>query len=495
MNFHIKKVAIVGGSSAGLLSAVTLKYFFPKLHILLLYSKKHAPIGVGESTTAWFPQFLHEHLNISREEFYKSIWPVWKLGIRFEWGVPHISHFNYTFDGQFRYESQLLSKIPGFYCMHDMRQASRYSILMDKHHAPLLHDGKGNIKILSDGFGYHIDVYEFINYLTAKALSLGVDIQDLEVLDAKLDEYGNVQHLCCADDLKVNADLFIDCSGFKSQLLGKALQEKFISFGYRLFCDSAIVGNWKRRSPIFPFTTATTMNSGWRWRIDLRDRVSFGYVYSSSFCSQDEAIQEYLSLTPYATEDLRKISFRSGRYKRFWVNNVIAIGNASGFVEPLESTGQHMIVETIWRVVLALQDSNLCPTPKLIDATNRYVVDLWDEICDFLTLHFKFNRRLDTPFWKYCQEETDLGSLQNLVELYQDSGVCHAIAHLIPKSSIFEIDGYLTLLCGQQVLVKNLQPMADAEITEWLKYRQILHNNLENSVSPQEAFYFLESLY
>ncbi|MBD2198650.1 MULTISPECIES: tryptophan halogenase family protein [Calothrix] len=495
MNIDIKRVAIVGGSSAGLLSAVTLKHFFPQLQVLLIYSRKHAAIGVGESTTAWFPQFLHEHLNIPQEEFYKSIWPVWKLGIKFEWGVPNIAHFNYTFDRQFRYDSQSLSKTPGFYCMHDMRQASRYSILMDRQHSPLLHDGQGNIKILADGFGYHIDVYEFIKYLAMKASSLGVDIQEMEVIDAKLDEQGNVQYLCCEDDLKIEADLFIDCSGFKSQLLRGVLKEEFISFSHRLFCDSAIVGNWKRQSPIFPFTTATTMNSGWRWRIDLRERVSFGYVYSSSFCTQDEAIQEYLSLTPEATDDLRKISFKSGRYRRFWVNNVVAIGNASGFVEPLESTGQHMIVETIWRVVLALQDSNLRPTPKLINATNQYVADLWDEICDFLTLHFKFNRKLDTPFWKYCQEKTDLGSVQNLVELYQDSGVCRAIAHLIPKSSIFEIDGYLTILCGQQVPVKHLKPLTERESSEWLQYRQTLHKNLEGSLNPQEAFHLLEKIW
>lgn len=137
MKSPIKKVVIVGASSAGLLCAIALKHFFPQLQIDLYYSKKQAPIGVGESTTAWVPQFLHECLAISYQEFYQSVAPVWKLGIRFQWGHPSVSYFNYTFDDQFRGQSNLLSKPKGFYCVDDMQQASLFSILMDKLHAPL----------------------------------------------------------------------------------------------------------------------------------------------------------------------------------------------------------------------------------------------------------------------------------------------------------------------------------------------------------------------
>ena len=488
----INKVVVLGKSSAGLLSAIALKTFFPQLQIRLLYSDRHQPIGVGESSTAWFPQFLHECLGISRQEFYQAVWPVWKLGIRFEWGMPQTSHFNYTFDGQFQNTSRLFSKSSGFYCMHDMKQGSNYSILMDKLHSPFYRDQQGQIKLLSEQYGYHFGVEELLEFLTKKAISLGVEVQQIEVMGAELNEDGSIKYLCCEADTQVTADLYIDCSGFKSQLLGNTLKEEFISFSDRLFCDSALAGNWKRQAPIFPFTTVTTLNSGWRWRIDLRDRVSVGYVYSSQFCSDDEATQEYLSLTPYATDNLRKICFKSGRYRRFWVKNVVAIGNACGFVEPLESTGQHMIAETIWRVILALQDSNLCPTPRIIESTNQYVGDLWDEICDFLTLHFKFNQKLDTPFWKHCRQATDLGAIQEFVDLYKDSGVCRILSHLVPKSSIFEIDGYLSILCGQQVPINQRFPMTETDKQHWHNYRQQLRQNLEDSISPQEAFDFLE---
>lgn len=490
----IRKVVVLGASSAGLLSAIALKHFFPQLSVVLLHSPRHLPIGVGESTTAWIPQFLHDYLKISKQEFMAAVWPVWKLGIRFEWGSSQTSHFNYTFDNQFSYDTPSLTQSPGFYCMHDMRQASRFSILMDKLHAPMWRNPQGDIEVVPEGFGYHLDIREFSTFLFKKAVALGVEVRELEVLDASRNGSGDIDQLICGQNEQIQADLFFDCSGFQSKLLGKILQENFISYQDRLFCDSAIVGSWQRESPIFPFTTATTFKSGWRWRIDLRDRISLGYVYSSQFCSQDEALQELVSSIPQTIEGIRQLTFRSGRYQRFWANNVIAIGNAAGFVEPLESTGQHMIAETIWRVILALKDSHLIPSPKLVSATNFYIGDLWDEICDFLTLHFKFNHRLDTPFWKHCRAETDLGALQELVELYQEAGVCRAIVHLIPQSSIFETEGYLTLLCGQRLPIKHLRAITLAEQTEWNLYRKRLWQDVEYSFDPRQAMHILNRI-
>lgn len=488
----ITNVIIVGASSAGLLSAVTLKHYFPQLDILLLHSDRYEPIAVGESTTAWIPQFLHDCLAIHPTEFYQEVTPIWKLGIRFEWGNSEKSHFNYTFDRQFTDESVSLSKPTGVFCMHDLEKASRFSILMDKGHAPMWVSAQNKITAIPDGFGYHLEIEKFCGFLWQKAQGLGVRIQELEILDAEVDEVGNLQSLICANGEKIQADLFVDASGFQSKLLGKQLQEKFVSYSHRLFCDRALVGSRPRHEPILPYTTVTTFNSGWRWRIDLPDKISFGYVYSSEFCSQEEAQQEYLQKTPKATDHLREISFKSGRYERFWVNNVIAVGNASGFVEPLESTGQHMIAETIWRVVLALQDSNLCPQPQLIATTNQYIADLWDEICDFLTLHFKFNRRLNTPFWQHCQEKTDLGKIQSIVDLYQESGVCRALSHLVPHPSVFQVDGYLSLLCGQGLLVKHQPALTSEEYQEWENYRQQLDQNLKTSLTPEQALEVLK---
>lgn len=488
----IKHIAVVGASSAGLLSALTLKQFFPQLKVSVLHSSNHPPIGVGESTTAWLPQFLHDTLKIDRTEFCRAVCPIWKLGIRFEWGQPGDYFFNYTFDRQFGYDSAKLKKPMGSYALHDMHEASRFSVLMNKRHAPIWINSDNQINIVPEGYGYHLGIREFTDFLIKKSKDLGVEFYELEVLDAKLDHSGNIKELNCTGGTTVEADLFVDATGFQSKLLGKTMQEPFKSFSDRLFCDSAIVGSSPCGQAVFPFTTATTMQSGWRWRIDLKDRISFGYVYSSSFCSDEDAKQEFLQSVPKITQSLGKITFRSGRYQRFWVNNVIAVGNASGFVEPLESTGQHMIAETLWRVILDLQDSQLSPSPLLISTTNRYIARLWDEICDFLTLHFKFNYKLNSPFWEHCHQNTDLGNIQELVKLYQDSGVCRAIQTLIPPASIFEADGYLTLLSGQGLTVKNQPILSDADKTDWQIYRQHIRQDLQGSVSPQTGLEIIE---
>lgn len=492
MGSPIRKVVIVGASSAGLLSAVALKQYFPALDIQLLYSKKHAPISVGESTTAWFPQFIHNCLNIERSEFYRAVWPIWKLGIRFEWGDPNLSHFNYTFDRQFINDVGSLSRHTGYYCMHDIKHASPFSILMDKGHAPLWLVDKNKVNIVPDGFGYHIGVQEFSDFLFQRVKKLDIQVSEHEILDVIVAADGSVQAILCEDGLQINADLFIDATGFKSILLGQSLREAFISFKDYLFCDSAIVGSWKRSQPILPYTTVTTLRSGWKWRIDLRERVSFGYVYASDFCSQEEALREFLQCTPNGTEQLRRISFKTGRYQRFWVKNVIAVGNSSGFVEPLESTGQHMIAETIWRVILTLQDCNLSPSASLVHVTNQYIAQLWDEIRDFLALHFRYNRKLDTPFWQYCQEHTPLGSVQALVDLYREDGMCRALSYLVPQHSIFEADGYLTLLCGQRLSIQNQSLITSTELQEWHRYRQSLAQEVSHSLTPEQAFQLLD---
>ena len=150
--------------------------------------------------------------------------------------MPQNSHFNYTFDSQFRDTSELLSKPSGFYCMHDMQQGSNYSILMDKLHSPLYRDQQGQIKLFSEQYGYHFGLEELLEFLTKKAIALGVEVQQIEVRGAELKEDGSIKHLCCEADTLISADLYIDSSGFKSQLLGNTLKEEFISFSERLFC-------------------------------------------------------------------------------------------------------------------------------------------------------------------------------------------------------------------------------------------------------------------
>src|SRR5204863_2733497 len=187
-----------------------------------------------------------------------------------------------------------------------------------------------------------------------------------------------------------SADLFIDCSGFYSLLLGKAFAEPYTSFRNALFCDRAVVGGWDRTDePIKPYTTAETMESGWCWQIEHEHKIIRGYVYSSAFISDEDAEREIRAKNPKIGKT-RIIRFVTGRYARGWVKNVVGIGNATGFVEPLEATALGMIAVQSQQLADTLSDSDLRPTPTQVANYNAYHAENWDTIRGFIALHYKF---------------------------------------------------------------------------------------------------------
>src|SRR5262249_30678226 len=191
----------------------------------------------------------------------------------------------------------------------------------------------------------------------------------------------------------LKADLYVDCSGFGSVLLGQALGEPYISFSSTLFCDRALAGGWDRTTePIKPYTTSETMNSGWCWQIEHPTRIIRGYVYSSDFISEEDAEREFQAKKPKVTTT-RLLKYPSGRYRNSWIKNVVAIGNASGFVERLEATSLHVICDESRFLAQILEDCERQPTGSLKESYNVLVANEWDEIRQFLALHYKFNDR------------------------------------------------------------------------------------------------------
>jgi tryptophan halogenase len=253
------------------------------------------------------------------------------------------------------------------------------------------------------------------------------------------------------DGRRLEADFYVDASGFRSELLGKALQEPYVSYDKALFCDRAVVGGWTRTTePILPYTTAETMNAGWSWQIEHEHHINRGYVYNSQAISDDEAVAEFRGKNPKVPEALRVVKFRSGRYRRMWVDNVVAIGNASGFVEPLEATALMMVCNECQGIVEALSESALEPTPTLKAFYNRHMAESWDEICDFLGLHYKLNTRLDTPFWQHCRADTDISRLQPFLEYYEENGPSGLGRYMLPRGERgnFGLEGWLVMMVG-----------------------------------------------
>lgn len=481
----VQRAVVLGAGSAGFLAAVAMRRLVPEVSVAVVHSPNISVIGVGESTTAFLPKFLHDILGLDRKQFFKDVRPSWKMGVRFLWGDPRDSHFYFSFDRVMDFQSHRLRKMNAYYCMEDWHDCAHFWALMDRDLSPCQLDSSGGYQV-QPGIGYHIENVKFLAYLKRKAAELGVEIISGDVVDVPRTDAGDVAHLQLGDGRKVEADLFVDCSGFASILLGKAMGERYVSYASSLFCDSAVVGSWPRDGRILPYTISESMDHGWCWRIEFDDHVTRGYVFSSQSCSADEAMAEARRKNP-ELGDMREVKFRSGRYENFWRNNVVAIGNASGFVEPLEATALHLIALQIQSVCESLRDRNFQVLPETQAIENRVFRQHWDEVRDFLAMHYKFNKKQDTPFWRHCRADTPLGTIQPVVDLYERAGPVRACGTLIPKESMFQYNGYMMLLIGLRAPTQFQNDFTPQELADWQSYRQQVRHEIRGALPVRGA--------
>ena len=260
-----------------------------------------------------------------------------------------------------------------------------------------------------NNFAFHVENRKLVSALETIARQAGVEITEGTLRQANR-EGDDVKTIDLTSGENVRADLFIDASGFASELLGKALAEPFISYANTLPCDRAVIAGWSRtHEPIKPYTTAETMSAGWCWQIEHEHFINRGYVYSSTFISDEAAAREFREKNPQLETEPRVVRFKSGRYRHSWVGNVIAAGNASGFVEPLEATAIQVITSQARTLADLLIDSRSEVTPSVRALFNRRLAAHWDEIRDFLAVHYRFNHRVKSEFWSVCHAEADLG--------------------------------------------------------------------------------------
>jgi tryptophan halogenase len=444
-----KHIGIIGGGTAGYFTALAIKKNHPDLKVTLIESDKIPVIGVGESTTCAIVNFLHKELGFSIQEFYKEVEPTWKLGIKFEWGQSETGFFNYPFS--------LHDTYGGKYLANDINSGSLASLLMCEEKS-FFFMNRGQPRMFHEiasqtNYAYHLDNIKLIAFLKKKAAEASIQLINTTLTNMVVnEETGLLKEVKDNSGRSFSFDLYVDCTGFRSSLLGGIMKSKFISYADSLFTDQALVGSVANEEFIKPYTTASTMNHGWMWNIPLREEDHIGYVFSSSFCSKEEAYDEYKRKHPEASEP-KLIKFTTGRREACWLGNVMGVGNSYAFVEPLESTGIHMIISTVKSLVGALSQKDMIAARSEV---NRALGARWDHLRWFLAWHYKFNKKLETPFWKATRNESNASGYQELYKIFKEKGPFRkpenfndkALNHFL-KDNIFRFNGFDNILIGQ----------------------------------------------
>jgi tryptophan halogenase len=424
----IRSIFVVGGGTAGWLSALYLQRAFGQtVRVSLIESKNIGRIGVGEATVSTL-RYTMQFLGFAEDEWMPHVGATYKLAVRFEqWNRPASAGAEHFYHPFFERNEPLVAPLAtwmpevgeGVSLMHywlrdhlaGNTKPYAYAVfpgpvICDRRKSPRFQD-RTTPEIPA---AYHLDAFRFQTFLTAKGTARGIQHVIDDVLGVKLDDRGFVCGLQTAEHGELSADLYIDCSGFRSVLLGKALGEPFESSAKSLWCDSAVATRpANAEGDLEPYTNARASDAGWMWNIPLYHRAGTGYVYCSRYKTKDEAeleIRDYLG--PRADRDtfVAHLKFTPGRYRRAWVNNCVAIGLAANFIEPLESTTIFLIEYALANLVSYFPDRSFAP-----ERANRYnhiVGQMFDEVRDFIVLHFLGSNRSDTPFWRDLVRECEI---------------------------------------------------------------------------------------
>jgi tryptophan halogenase len=455
------RVVIVGGGTAGWMTAAALAVLaHGTAEVCLIESEEIGIVGVGEATLPHLRGFL-ERLGVREEDFMAATNATYKLGIEFhDFGAVGTRYIH-----PFGTYGQPLAGIPFHHYWLRAHDAG-WSPRIDEYSAAVMAADARRFTLppstpdagpLSYGYAYQFDATLFAPFLRSLAERKGVARIEGRVTDVDREPaHGNLGAVRLADGTVVSGDLFVDCSGFRSLLLGEALGEPWEDWSHWLPCDRALAAPCRSSTDgIEPFTRAVAMSAGWRWRIPLRSRVGNGYVYASAHCSDDAARVALLaSLEGEPLAEPRLLRFKAGRRRQSWTRNVVAIGLASGFLEPLESTSIYLVQMAITGLMEHFPDKEVAGADR--DGFNVQVDAEYDRIRDFLILHYHATTRDDSPFWRHVRTMDVPERLRETIELWS------RCAHLPQdRRGLFLEPSWVAVLLGQGVVPGGWDPRAD----------------------------------
>ncbi|MEP3890979.1 MAG: tryptophan halogenase family protein [Hellea sp.] len=489
---RIKTIVIVGGGSAGWMTAAALSSLLTPetVSITLVESDQIGTVGVGEAT---IPDMLNFNamLGINEAEFLKATNGTFKLGIEFnDWGrkgesyIHPFGNIGVDMQGIDFHQYWLHAKAGG-----NPAPLQNYSMcsVAASHNKFTLPDPNPRSVLSHMRYAYHIDATLYAKYLRGYAEKNGITRVEGKVEDVELNsETGEIHKLTLENGDTIPGDFFFDCTGFRALLTEKTLGVPFTDWSHWLPCDSALTVASERVGALLPYTKATAKTAGWQWRIPTQHRTGNGHIYSSKFMGDEEAkniLKE--GLDSKALGEPRKISFKTGCRATLWNKNCIAIGLSAGFLEPLESTSLFLIQMGITRFI------SLFPTADVSEAVrneyNAQMLKEFHQVRDFIILHYVATQRDDSAFWNYCRTMSIPDSLTRKIDLFSEAGRVFRY-----DGELFSKPSWIAVCLGQ-----NIMPKANDPIVSSLPYEQVQHsldsmrsamNQAAQKMPPHEDF-------
>jgi tryptophan halogenase len=488
---RIREIVIVGGGTAGWMAAAALSRFLDRdaVRIRLVESEEIGTVGVGEATIPPIRSFLGM-LRIDENDFVSKTQATFKLGIEFvDWLRPGERYMH-----PFGVYGADMEGVPFHQYFLRLRQLGKVQNIEDWSLSTVAaRQGRfapppgGQFPLNHLAYAYHFDATLVAHYLRDYAEKYGVERIEGRIVDVELRaDDGHIENLVLKGGDRIPGEFFIDCSGFAALLTEKALGVKFIDWSQWLPCDSAVAVASRNVEPPKPYTRSMAKAGGWQWRIPLQHRTGNGYVFSSQVLGAEQAAQTLLaSLDGEPLTEPKLLSFRCGRRKTIWNRNCLSLGLAAGFLEPLESTAIHLVQSGISRLLGLFPDKRFNPVE--IEEYNRQMALTFEQVRDFLILHYKLTERDDSGLWKYCANMPVPDSVQRKIDLFSGKGRCFRY-----DDELFSVTSWIAVLLGQGVWPAGydeiVNTMAEPKLVEVLEGMKATIAKTAASMPTQQEF-------